>query len=71
MSAFTDDKLEKLKSDLEKHIVIDLIQDDGLSLLARLEAAESALMRFHSIPKDEWTSGIREAVDKWRKAQGE
>jgi len=37
---FTDDDLRRLKEDLEKHIVIDLVQEQGLALLARLEAAE-------------------------------
>lgn len=39
-TVFSDDKLQKLKNDLGKHIVIDLIQDDGLRLLERLRAAE-------------------------------
>lgn len=43
---FSDDDLKRLKEDLEKHIVIDLIQDFGLSLLARLEAAENCIEQF-------------------------
>lgn len=73
-TVFTDDKLKKLKNDLQKHIVIDLIQDDGLRLLERLEAAERVCkeMRNTYVP-DAFTASFvaaREAVPAWLKAAG-
>ena len=47
--SFTDDDLKRLKSDLEKHIVIDLIQDQGLSLLARMDAAERGIFDLETV----------------------
>jgi hypothetical protein len=61
---FTDDDLKRLKEDLQKHIVIDLIQDNGLRLLARLEAAESLIgWNIHA-------NGYDIPYNKWRKVAG-
>ena len=66
--SFTDDDLKRLKSDLEKHIVIDLIQDQGLSLLARMDAAEAVLLEI-----ERFNNGILTDTSEfraWRKAAG-
>lgn len=66
---FTDADLNRLKGDIgpleERYSYLDV-----KALLSRLDAAEYALIRFHIIPKDQWTSGIDEAVAKWNASKG-
>lgn len=58
---FIEDDLKRLKE----------VGDPNLdALIARLEAAEEAVLAFHIIPKSNWTERIRLAVDKWRKVCG-
>ena len=41
------------------------------TLLDRLDATEYALMRYAVIHPEDLTSGIRDAVDAWRKSKNE
>lgn len=69
-TVFPDDKLQKLKNDLGKHIVIDLTQDDGLRLLERLEAAEECVKVMQECSEcNSWGPSI-DAIKEWKKASG-
>lgn len=63
---FTDEDLKRLKKSLEGQSGTEGFH----ALIARMEAAEWALLRFHIIPPTDRTSGIEEALDNWRKAAG-
>lgn len=71
---FTDDDEKQLKEKTEenRHWHVSTIESADViwALLARLEAAEDAVLAFHIIPKSNWTERIRLAVDKWRRATG-
>ena len=64
---FTDEQLNRFKSQPSK--AIGLSKRTFLSLIARLEAAEYALLRL-SITNHVWTLGMEEAVKKWKEKAG-
>lgn len=73
--SFSDADLKRLKDsvsawDHDTDLDAELLAKNLEALLARLEAAEYALVRWQAIPGDTRTLGIDEAMDKWRKAAG-
>ena len=72
---FTDDDLKRLKESYNNGPhntggMTVVLTPELQALLARLEAAEWALLRFHSISEDIRTEGMREALKVWREAAG-
>lgn len=70
---FSDEDLKRLKDyavGFNKDYPSDWLSLSIVASIARLEAAEYALIRYSIMPKDQTTSGIREAVEAWRKAAG-
>lgn len=66
---FTDEDLARIKRDLNGYRQW-ASNDQVLALLARLEAAEWALLCFRIIPDDILTQVIRDAVSDWYKKAG-
>lgn len=69
MSSFTDDELHVLKA-MTRAADFPLSSKQLRPLVARLEAAEWALLKFKIIPLEMQTLGMREALKKWREAAG-
>jgi hypothetical protein len=62
--SFTDADLQRFKENLGRHIFTDIIQDEGLRLIARLEAAERL------IGLNTNHTEYEKRLKVWRKARG-
>lgn len=69
MSVFSDEDLRWLKGMQSTIVDPDEMTQRWMALIVRLEAAEYALLRMY-ILKPQWTAGIEEAMEVWRKAAG-
>lgn len=67
---FSDEEIQELKTGFAyKCGHPDILTEELDALLARLDAAEWALLRYQIIPDEDLTAGIREAREAWRKSK--
>jgi len=73
--SFSDNNLKRLKEEIPTARYgfddMDFTVSQLQALLDRLDAAEYALARYAVIHPEDLTSGIRDAVDAWRKSKNE